>query len=505
MQQPTRTEQELALVAVSCTAELLFNVSHFNFRTDLLQILVDRLSFRHVDPIYEKARNSLEELFRMDQDGATSFDAVRMLVKMFKSKNYLIHESVLNTFLSLRLLFELDLKAPQFRVDQNLSIKAGVTRRKRKHKDDLKQQFKTKRQRRQEREQTAVLSDLREAEAVVSHEERERMQSETLKLVFGVYVGILKQGVGGNLLAATLEGLAKFAHLVNVEFFATLLSMLRDLLKDSPSSPYFPRGNCLTSTYQQPQTTRESLLCITAAFTLLSGQQNIVCRHSATSNQLIMPLDLTFFTSRLFTLLLPLSLNPDLEFNHKSLWLLGPLPYNQGMTKPHTLSSTLFNVATETALLIRCLCSILTPSHPPHPAPSRVAAFTKRLLSFSLQSPEKSSVASLGIVAATARKNRGPAGYAIKAVFQLGEKAGDGYYHCWIPEEIHDEGVPNSEFQEKANVLGEDCLLNMEERVNPFVGTAWEVDLLRRHYSPKVRATVQEVMSILGGNRGSSV
>ena len=496
-QQPTGTEQELALVAVTCAAGLLLSVSHFNFRTDLLKILVDRLSTRTVDATHEKARSSLEELFRMDQDGAPSFDAVRSLVKMFKVKQYRIHESVINIFLSLRLLTELDIKASQDRVDEKPSKRdgAGAVRKKRKLNDDQKQQFKTKRQKKVEREQAAVLIDLREAEAVVSHKEREWMQSETLKLVFGVYFRILKKRADGNLLAATLEGLATFAHLINAEFFTTLLAVLRDIIQDVLSSSYFPSMNGTgSSSPQQLQTTRETLLCITAAFTLLSGQQKIVCSDSSTSNKLVVPLDLTFFTSRLFTLLLPLSLNPDLEFNHKSLWLPDPSPYHQSIQKPYTLPSSQVNIATETALLIRSLSSILTPVHPPRPTPSRVAAFTKRLLSFSLQSPEKSSIASLGVIAATSRKNRGPARCAVQGVFQLGEKVGDGCYRCWVPEEVMGEENLDMETQEKVNGLDEDWLLGVEERVNPFVGTAWEIDLLKRHYSPKVRSAVPEVM-----------
>ena len=496
--QPTGAQQELALVAVTCTAGLLLSVPHFNFRTDLLGILVDRLSTRTINAIHEKARNSLEELFRLDQDGAPSFDAVRLLVKMLKAKQYCIHESVLNIFLSLRLLTELDVKASQDRVDQKFSNGAGVTRKKRKYNDDSKQQFKTKRQKKLEREQATVLNELREAEAVVSHEERERMQSETLKLVFGVYLCILKTQVNGSLLAATLEGLTKFAHLVNVEFFTTLLAVLKDLIQDALSSSYFPNmSGTSSSTPHKLQTTREPLLCITAAFTLLSGQQRIVCSDPSTRNKLVVPLDLTFFTSRLFTLLLPLSLNPDLEFNHKSLWLPDPSsPGQHTMKKPHILSSSQINIATETALLTRSLSSILTPDYPPRPAPSRVAAFTKRLLSFSLQSPEKSSIASLGVIVATARKNRGPARYAVKGVFQLGEKAGDGCYRCWVPEEAMDE---DNETQEQVNGLDEDWLLGVEERVNPLVGTAWEIDLLRKHYSPRVRSAVHEVtQSILG-------
>ncbi|RPB24172.1 nucleolar complex-associated protein 3 [Terfezia boudieri ATCC MYA-4762] len=453
----TKLDLDLAHLAVTCASSLLHSVPHFNFRTDLLKILIDRLSKRTIDLTHIKARQTIEELFRTDEDGTASLDAVQLLVKMFKARRYNIHESVLNTFLFLRLLTELDVKASQDRVDKptlDSSSDPNANSKKRKRGGDPKKAFKTKRQKKLEREQSTVLAELKEADAIVSSEEREKMQSETLKLVFSAYFQVLKdRPEGNNLMAATLEGLAKFSHLINIDFFTTLLAALKELIQDAAAlaSPYFPSMSSQNSSANsQSQTTRESLLCITTAFALLSGQ------HAP-----VVPLDLTFFTSHLFTLLSPLSLNPDLEYNHKSLRLPDPsLPH-----RPSTQISKV-NLSTQTSLLIRSLTSVLTPPHPPRPPPSRAAAFTKRLLTFSLLAPEKSSIASLGIIAETARKNRGPAGSAVKNVFRLGEKVGDGRY-----------------------------------RVNPLAGSAWEVALLGRHYSPKVRGAVEEVVRGVGGEK----
>lgn len=498
----TKLDLDLAHLAVTCASSLLHSVPHFNFRTDLLKILIDRLSKRTIDLTHIKARQTIEELFRTDEDGTASLDAVQLLVKMFKARRYNIHESVLNTFLFLRLLTELDVKASQDRVDKptlDSSSDPNANSKKRKRGGDPKKAFKTKRQKKLEREQSTVLAELKEADAIVSSEEREKMQSETLKLVFSAYFQVLKdRPEGNNLMAATLEGLAKFSHLINIDFFTTLLAALKELIQDAAAlaSPYFPSMSSQNSSANsQSQTTRESLLCITTAFALLSGQQSTVTSNPSTSSAPVVPLDLTFFTSHLFTLLSPLSLNPDLEYNHKSLRLPDPsLPH-----RPSTQISKV-NLSTQTSLLIRSLTSVLTPPHPPRPPPSRAAAFTKRLLTFSLLAPEKSSIASLGIIAETARKNRGPAGSAVKNVFRLGEKVGDGRYRCYLPEEAEDEGGEGQGLKE----LDEEWLLGVEERVNPLAGSAWEVALLGRHYSPKVRGAVEEVVRGVGGGGGGS-
>lgn len=163
-------------------------------------MVVQVLSVRTVDDSFIKCRSTLEEIFRTDEDGKVSFDAVQMLTKMFKAKHYRVHESVLNTFLSLRLLSELDVKASTEMVE-------GLNK-KRKKKD---RDFRTKKSRKLEKEKKEIDKEMKEADATVSYEEREKIQSETLKLVFVTYFKILKERPAG-LMAATLEGLAKYDH-----------------------------------------------------------------------------------------------------------------------------------------------------------------------------------------------------------------------------------------------------------------------------------------------------
>jgi len=194
----TPTSVATGKIAVNCACQLLAHVPHFNFRGELLKIVVQVLSVKTVDENFVKCRAALEEIFRTDEDGVVSFDAVQLLTKMFKAKHYRVNESVLNTFLSLRLLSELDVKASMETVDN--------PNRKRKKKD---REFRTKKARKLEKDKKEVEKELKEADATVSYEEREQRQSETLKLVFVTYFKILNERPPG-LMAATLEGLAKY-------------------------------------------------------------------------------------------------------------------------------------------------------------------------------------------------------------------------------------------------------------------------------------------------------
>lgn len=247
-----------AKVAVNCACGLLVAVPHFNFRTELLKIVVEGVSVRKVDETFVKCRTTLCELFRADEDGGPSCEAVQLLSKMMKAKHYHVDESVLNTFLSLRLLSELDVKGSNSAIDNP---------RKRKKKD---REFRTKKARKLDKEHKATEKEMLEADVTVSREEREKRQSETLKLVFATYFRILKEKPPG-LMGATLEGLAKYAHLINLDFFGDLLVALRELVSDAKEEEGGVKEE-EGSEQADRNTVREALLCIITAFALLSGQ-----------------------------------------------------------------------------------------------------------------------------------------------------------------------------------------------------------------------------------------
>uniref|UniRef100_A0A8C8YYV5 Nucleolar complex protein 3 homolog n=1 Tax=Prolemur simus TaxID=1328070 RepID=A0A8C8YYV5_PROSS len=100
--------------------------------------------------------------------------------------------------------------------------------------------------------------ELREAEASESTEKKLKLHTETLNIVFVTYFRILKKAQRSPLLPAVLEGLAKFAHLINVEFFDDLLVVLHTLIESGDLS------------YQ------ESLHCVQTAFHILSGQGDVL-------------------------------------------------------------------------------------------------------------------------------------------------------------------------------------------------------------------------------------
>lgn len=435
----------LGSVAISCACTLLTEVPHFNFRGDLLKILVKKLSTRMMDEDFVKCRETIETLFKNDEDGTPSLDAVSILTRMMKERSYRVDESVLNTFLHLRLLTEFSWRASTNHIDK------PENKFERKIKE--KRVFRTKKERKMMKERKIVEKEMEQADATVSHEDRDRMQSETLKLVFVTYLRILKLR-SPHLMGAVLEGLARYAHLINQDLFGDLLEALKDLIGHAET------GDDVEEDPEDIETernlTREALLCIITAFALLEGQD-------AAKAQATLSLDLSFFITHLYRTLHALSLNPDIELNAKSLHLPDPnMP-------TWTHSENKVNIQTTTVLLLRSLSSILTPALAARAVPPlRIAAFTKQLATTSLHLPEKSCIAMttfLGKVTKIQEKK-------VASLWNTEERRGDGVF---------------------------DALTGEVEGSNPYAATIWEGELLRKHFSPSVRDGVKAMeKNVLG-------
>ena len=441
----------LASVAISCACALLLAVPHFNFRGELLKVLVSKLSSRRIDADFLKCREAVEQLFRRDDDGGSSLDAVSLITRMMKARHYQVDESVLNTFLHLRLLTEFSAKASQDRVDKPVADDDAAEK-----KGRFKKEFRTKKQRKLMKERKVIEKEFKEADAIVSHEQRDRLQSETLKLVFVTYFRILKARTP-NLIGAVLEGLAKYAHLINQDFFGDLLESLRELVSDAEKflnpddETLDEEENEMTVSKAGRDFTRESLLCTTTAFALLEGQD--VAKSASALH-----LDLTFFTSHLYRNLHALSLNPDLELSARSLRLADPHTISASPSNA-TNTNARVNLKTTTVLLIRALTSILLPRNIP---PVRLGSFTKQLFISSLQFPEKSTLAMLSLLTSMTKIH----GRKIASLWNTEERKGDGVF---------------------------DALRGDFESSNPFASTAWEGQLLKLHFAPSVRDAAKKI------------
>ncbi|KAF4553268.1 putative nucleolar complex-associated protein [Elsinoe fawcettii] len=440
----SRSEDKVSIAstAMACVCTLLDSVPHFNFRNDLLNVLVTKLSSRSVDKDFHRARQAMETLFEHEEDGNASLEAVTLLTKMFKSKDYNIHSSVLNTFLSLRLLSEYSYRASTNRIDKEDPDAAPPPKVKKS-----KREFRTKRERKLMREKKVIEKEMVEADAAVSHEEREKNQSEMLKLVFVAYFRILKQRTP-HLMGAVLEGLARYAHLINQDFFGDILESLRDLI-----ARQVEEEEETEETGNRRDKSREALLCIVTAFALLQGQDT----YKAASG---LSLDLSYFTQRLYNEVIPLSLDGGIEAAAKtstSEELKLAAKETDGEKKKK------INVQTPSLLMLRSLQALLLPPHNARSVPpTLLAAFTKRLMTSVLHLPEKSALAVLALVK------------------QILKVQGNKISGLWYTEERKGDGVFDMEREEPTSS-------------NPFAGNVWEGELLKYHWSEKVKEAAKDI------------
>ncbi|KAF9929356.1 hypothetical protein FBU30_001622 [Linnemannia zychae] len=439
-----KAKADLATVAIHCMCNLLTSVTHFNFRLNLMTALIARMSRRHWSELSETCSKTLKEVFTEDEAGEVSLDAVKLITKMIKSKSYLVHPNVINIFLSLRLKEELPTRT-------NADEDNNPKKRKKKEKVHI-----SKKNRKLLKAKKEVEVEMKEAEAVVDKEEKMRMQTETLKLVFITYFRILKHASGSPLLPAVLEGLAKFAHLINVDFFTDLLEVLKKIMVGGADAQQFDNYT--------PANRRTQLLCIVTAFQLLQGQGEAL------------NIDLKAFYNEFYTTLLTVAMNPDIEGDifeaaaaaakEKEKQKLAAKAQWKGKNAKKTTGEeeTLVVLGSDRELILRGFELLFFSTKGKIPV-IRAASFLKRIAIASLQFPNKSMKDFLAVMKKLIQKQ--------PQLDQLltgtdEDRAGNGVYHS---------------------------ALNDPELCNPMAASLWEFELMKSHFDPKVRQMARELAS----------
>ncbi|KAI9334191.1 nucleolar complex-associated protein-domain-containing protein [Pilaira anomala] len=358
-------DASLAMVATRCLCELLIAKTHFNFRLEIMVAVVTRMSTIKWNEAAQLCSETLITIFQNDESGRSSLDAVKMIIRMVKSKGYAISENVINIFLYLRLKDEMAHNYSSKNDDQ--------VGQKRKNNN---KPFMTKKARKTLKETREIEKEFQEAEAVVSKEEKERNHTETLKLIFAFYFRILKKQTSSPLLPAVLEGLSRFAHLISVDFFDDLLNALRDVMHA------FEDSNDISRTSSG---TRKRLLCIITAFELLSGQGEAF------------NYDLKDFYTEIYNILFKATFHTKIE------------------EKPESQKQT------ESEMLIKGL-ELMFLKKRQIPV-NRLAAFTKRFALVALNMPNKTVLQCLALVDRLVQKD-----HRLDALLQSEDRASSGIY-----------------------------------------------------------------------------
>lgn len=433
----------LGSVGLKCLCKLLAEKTHFNFSQNIMEVVVRKLGRKEWDEQSAECLDAIKAVFKKDLDGQDSLQLVRLIGRIIKARNYAVHPEVLACLLHLKLKDEISsgTRASTERVHKANDNKTGKLpwKERVKHKKDkIEPVVLSKKAKKAMRDRRGIEKEIQEAEETVKVEEKERNQTETLKLIFALYFRILKLDHRSILFPTALEGLAKFAHLVNIDFFRDLMRVLRQHIDDqvfaskSGDQEDEDQSNKVRRSREQ---IGDRLVCIRTAFELLSGQGEAL------------NVDLTEFINDLYSILIPLGTQLTLE-------------ENQSTTMNQEERSGLSNLD----LLFKALnLAFLTPRSTIPPL--RAQAFTKRLLTITLSLASPISIIKI-IKFIIKLMHRQP---VIKSILTLDDEDSrrvGGIYRG----DLNDVGLSNA-----------DC------------ATGWEVLALEKHWDERVQDAVKDL------------
>jgi len=231
VQGKTKTKpSRLAITAMLSLCELLKSAFHFNFRSNLLTIVVRSMNNWNCDQVCNACCQAVEFVFEKDSQGEVSMETTRLVAKLVKEYKGPLRPEVVRTFIKLPL---------RVHVDEAEAAKLAAAANAKKRKQD--------------KELAEIESELKEGSGTVDKIILARCQSESLQSVILTYFRILKNTESKSrlvLLPVALEGLAKFSHLVNIDTVVDLLSVLKELLIEVDNLPLDASLNCVLTAFQ---------------------------------------------------------------------------------------------------------------------------------------------------------------------------------------------------------------------------------------------------------------
>ncbi|KAL3685934.1 hypothetical protein R1sor_003956 [Riccia sorocarpa] len=272
------------MTALKCICTLLEAVPHFNFRESLLKAVVPRLMSSD-DDICKMCSSAIISIFKDfgKHGGEATVEAVQLIADLVKLRNCQLRPEAVQILMYLS--FDEDL------VRESTLASAGQPTSKlneKKSKREVKREKKAKKRELAAKLRKEVQSDFKEAEVLPEVREFRKQQTLILSAVFETYFRVLKTSLVPSvqrelspeeekagvkplgprpLLGASLEGLAKYAHLINVDFMGDLLDVLRSLASGGKTSEEDEFADGTTTVW-------ERLQCCIIAFKIVKNNMD---------------------------------------------------------------------------------------------------------------------------------------------------------------------------------------------------------------------------------------
>lgn len=216
--------EKLALVGSKCLSDLLVTHPYFNMRDELVKAIIPLLSSRN-QRIREMIFQSISKLYKEDKSGHVSVSAVKETSKLIKALKLDVEPLAIRSFLNLRIK---EVKKKETEID----IK--------KLRDKL--DHLSKKDRKYNKKMLKLTAQMRETEATEDQKKKLEFHTQILSHIFFVYFRLLKDIIEleesdkrndtkmNQCLTPVLEGLSKFCHLINIDFYNDLIGLLHKLI-----------------------------------------------------------------------------------------------------------------------------------------------------------------------------------------------------------------------------------------------------------------------------------
>ncbi|XP_078053212.1 nucleolar complex protein 3 [Augochlora pura] len=235
-------EIELGKLGITCMCDILAAHPYFNYSINIANFLIPFLDNKF-ESVRQEVAKCISQIFNEDKRAELSLTIVRKLNQYIKAKAHSVHSEVLFVLLSLRIK---DVNLDKEKEEESKQKKLAS------HKQRILALSKRERKKNKKLEQ--VENELLETKAEENKQTKQKLLTEITSIVFTIYFRILKQTPNSKILSICLEGLAKFAHCINLEFYQDLVTAINKLMEETNLS------------------LRDQLHCIQCVFTILSGQ-----------------------------------------------------------------------------------------------------------------------------------------------------------------------------------------------------------------------------------------
>uniref|UniRef100_A0A2A4JQY1 NOC3-like protein n=1 Tax=Heliothis virescens TaxID=7102 RepID=A0A2A4JQY1_HELVI len=210
----------LALVSLRCMCGLLVARPHFNYATNIAQSIVPHLDSKH-EPARQAVTQCCTSVFAEDSRGDVTLAVVRLINQLVKRRGERLHPTALDCLLTLKIR------------DVDMDAEAEIKHKKKQDEKHKKRIVNlSKKEKKRNKKLKEVERELLETQATESELARRKQLTEVTKTVFHIYFRLLKTAPRSKLLASALNGLAKFTHVINLEYYSDLVAILGQLISD---------------------------------------------------------------------------------------------------------------------------------------------------------------------------------------------------------------------------------------------------------------------------------